>query len=86
MTHKPNNISTTEAGQRRRLPPVRVKLRRADAYVALSCIPLMVRPKIGGNGSTKLLRHCVERFCERLFAPNSGCGSFAFRHNFGDRP
>jgi hypothetical protein len=39
MTHKPNNISTTEAGQRRRLPPVRVKLWRADAYKAQSHPP-----------------------------------------------
>jgi N6-adenosine-specific RNA methylase IME4 len=27
-------------------------------------------------------RNDVQRFRERLFAPSSGCGSFAFRHNF----
>jgi hypothetical protein len=34
MTHKPNNISTPVAGRRGRLPPVRVRLSRPDAYVA----------------------------------------------------
>ena len=34
MRHKPNNISTPVTGQRGRLPPVRVKLLRADAYAA----------------------------------------------------
>jgi hypothetical protein len=34
MTHKPNNSSTPVASQRTRLPPVRVKIWRADAYVA----------------------------------------------------
>jgi hypothetical protein len=32
MTHKPDNIATPAAGQRDRIPPVRVKLWRADAY------------------------------------------------------
>jgi hypothetical protein len=34
MTTKPNNISTPAADQPGRLPPVRVKLWRADAFVA----------------------------------------------------
>ncbi len=34
MTNKPNNIPTPVARQRGRLPPVRVALWRADAYVA----------------------------------------------------
>jgi hypothetical protein len=34
MTHKPSNIPPRAVGQPGRLPPVRVKLWRADAYVA----------------------------------------------------
>jgi len=34
MTHKPNNIATPAVSQPDRLPPVRVKLLRPDAYVS----------------------------------------------------
>jgi hypothetical protein len=34
MTHKPNNMATPAVGQPGRLPPVRVKLLRPDAYVS----------------------------------------------------
>jgi hypothetical protein len=39
MTTKPNNITTPAAGHRGRLPPVRVKLLRADAYKQQTCSP-----------------------------------------------
>jgi hypothetical protein len=39
MTTNPNNITTPVAGQRGRLPPVRVRLLRADAYKQQTCSP-----------------------------------------------
>ena len=39
MTYKPNNIASRAAGQPGRLPPVRVKLRRPDAYVSQTYPP-----------------------------------------------
>jgi hypothetical protein len=39
MTHKPNTILTPAASQPNRLPPVRIKLRRADAFLAQTYPP-----------------------------------------------
>ena len=72
MTDKSNNSSTPAADQPGRPPPVRVKLWRADAYVAQTHPP---------DGETKNWwrrlnnspRNNVERFRKRHFAPNSGC-------------
>jgi hypothetical protein len=52
MTHKPNNISTPVTGQRGRLPPVRVKLLRADAYKHQTCSPDGAT-NFGGHASIK---------------------------------
>jgi hypothetical protein len=81
MTHRPTAIPA--AGQPGRLPPVRVKLLRSDAYVSQTYPPdgeskNWWRRLNGALGTTS------SDFVNASLLQVQACGSFAFWHNFGN--
>ena len=80
MTNKPNNSPAPVAGQRR-LPPVRVKVWRADGKLA------KVHPPDGEGENwwrrlNKALGTTSSDFVNASLVPNTGCVSFALGRNF----
>ena len=84
MKHKSNNSPTRSADHRPgRRPPVRVKLWRADAYMAQT-IRQTVTAKNWWKRLSTALGTVSSDFVNASLLSNTSCGSFAFRHNFAD--